>query len=92
MSLVGPRPSQPSEVLLYEPQHFTRLLVKPGITGMWQVSGRSELAFDDAVTLDAAYVRDWSPLLDFRDPAQDRGRRAALPRCLLRQPASAAPR
>ncbi len=66
MSLVGPRPSQPSEVLLYEPEHFTRLLVKPGITGMWQVSGRSELAFEDAVELDTAYVRDWSPLLDFK--------------------------
>lgn len=66
MSLVGPRPSQPSEVEHYEPGHFTRLLVKPGVTGMWQVSGRSDLCFEDAVLLDAAYVRDWSPLLDLK--------------------------
>lgn len=64
MSLVGPRPSQPSEVAQYAPADFTRLLVKPGITGMWQVSGRSNLAFEDAVRLDAIYVREWSPLLD----------------------------
>jgi len=66
MSLVGPRPSQPSEVEHYEPDHFTRLLVKPGVTGMWQVSGRSDLCFEDAVKLDSVYVRDWSPLLDLR--------------------------
>ena len=66
MSLVGPRPSQPSEVEHYEPGHFTRLLVKPGVTGMWQVSGRSALCFEDAVKLDAAYVRDWTPWLDLK--------------------------
>jgi exopolysaccharide biosynthesis polyprenyl glycosylphosphotransferase len=66
MSLVGPRPSQPSEVALYEPSQFTRLLVKPGVTGMWQVSGRSDLCFEDAVKLDAAYVRDWSLWLDLK--------------------------
>jgi exopolysaccharide biosynthesis polyprenyl glycosylphosphotransferase len=66
MSLVGPRPSQPSEVAHYRPHQFSRLLVKPGVTGMWQVSGRSNLCFDDAVTLDAAYVRDWSPWLDLK--------------------------
>jgi exopolysaccharide biosynthesis polyprenyl glycosylphosphotransferase len=66
MSLVGPRPSQPSEVELYEPDHFTRLLVKPGVTGMWQVSGRSDLCFEDAVKLDSAYVRDWSTVLDLK--------------------------
>jgi exopolysaccharide biosynthesis polyprenyl glycosylphosphotransferase len=66
MSLVGPRPSQPGEVDLYEPSQFTRLLVKPGVTGMWQVSGRSDLRFEDAVKLDADYVRDWSPWLDLR--------------------------
>ena len=66
MSLVGPRPSQPSEVEHYAPEHFTRLLVKPGVTGMWQVSGRSDLCFEDAVELDSAYVRDWSPLLDLK--------------------------
>ena len=66
MSLVGPRPSQPGEVAHYEPPHFERLLVRPGITGMWQVSGRSGLSFEEAVALDGAYVRDWSPSLDLR--------------------------
>ena len=66
MSLVGPRPSQPSEVEHYEPEHFTRLLVKPGVTGMWQVSGRSDVCFEDAVKLDSAYVLEWSPLLDLK--------------------------
>ena len=66
MSLVGPRPSQPSEVEHYAPEHFTRLLVKPGITGMWQVSGRSDLSFEQAVELDSAYVVEWSPLLDLK--------------------------
>jgi exopolysaccharide biosynthesis polyprenyl glycosylphosphotransferase len=66
MSLVGPRPSQPSEVEHYEPHQFTRLLVKPGVTGVWQVSGRSDLCFEDAVVLDAEYVRDWTPLLDLK--------------------------
>ena len=66
MSLVGPRPSQPSEVEHYEPDQFTRLLVKPGVTGMWQVSGRSDLCFEDAVKLDSAYVLEWSPLLDLK--------------------------
>ncbi len=66
MSLVGPRPSQPSEVWHYEPHHFARLLVKPGVTGMWQVSGRSGLSFEDAVKLDSAYVRQWSLVLDLK--------------------------
>ena len=66
MSLVGPRPSQPSEVEHYAPEQFTRLLVRPGITGMWQVSGRSDLCFEDAVELDSAYVAEWSPLLDLK--------------------------
>jgi len=66
MSLVGPRPSQPGEVLHYDSGHFTRLLVKPGVTGMWQVSGRSDLGFEDAVRLDSAYVREWSLLLDLK--------------------------
>lgn len=66
MSLVGPRPSQPSEVEHYELDQFTRLLVKPGVTGMWQVSGRSDLCFEDAVKLDSAYVLEWSPLLDLK--------------------------
>lgn len=66
MSLVGPRPSQPSEVEHYAPGDFTRLLVKPGVTGMWQVSGRSDLSFEDAVRLDSIYVLQWSPLLDVK--------------------------
>ncbi len=66
MSLVGPRPSQPQEVEHYDPNHFTRLLVKPGVTGMWQVSGRSDLGFEDAAKLDADYVRHWSLLRDLR--------------------------
>ena len=66
MSLVGPRPSQPREVDHYEPHHFVRLLVKPGLTGMWQVSGRSEIGFEEAVELDAGYVRGWSSLLDLK--------------------------
>ena len=66
MSLVGPRPSQPCEVEHYEPHHFTRLLVKPGVTGMWQVSGRSAVCFEDAVKLDTSYVLEWSTLLDLR--------------------------
>ena len=66
MSFVGPRPSQPSEVAHYERDHFARLLVRPGITGMWQVSGRSDLSFEQAVALDTAYVTRWDPLLDLR--------------------------
>ena len=66
MSLVGPRPSQPTEVAHYELDHFARLLVRPGITGMWQVSGRSGLSFEEAVALDTTYVSGWRPLLDLR--------------------------
>lgn len=64
MSLVGPRPPLPSEVDLYEPDVHRRLLVKPGITGLWQVSGRSDLTWDEAVRLDLYYVENWSPLVD----------------------------
>jgi lipopolysaccharide/colanic/teichoic acid biosynthesis glycosyltransferase len=66
MSLVGPRPSQPHEVERYEYAHFTRLLVKPGVTGLWQVSGRSELCFEDAVVLDCSYAVEWSNFLDLK--------------------------
>lgn len=64
MSLVGPRPSQPKEVAHYKPDQFARLLVKPGVTGMWQISGRSALSFEHAVALDKRYVQEWTPLLD----------------------------
>lgn len=66
MSLVGPRPPVPSEVEEYEPWHRKRLLVDPGITGLWQVSGRSELTFDEMVMLDLFYAENWSLWLDFK--------------------------
>lgn len=66
MSLVGPRPALPYEVEMYEPWHTNRLLVRPGITGLWQVSGRSEKSFDEMVELDLAYVENWSLLTDAR--------------------------
>jgi exopolysaccharide biosynthesis polyprenyl glycosylphosphotransferase len=61
MSLVGPRPPLPEEVEAYEQDwHFDRLEVLPGITGLWQVSGRSNLSFDDYMRLDLSYVENWS--------------------------------
>ena len=64
MSLVGPRPPLPGEVEIYEGHVSRRLLVKPGITGLWQVSGRSDLPWDEAVRLDLYYVDHWSPTMD----------------------------
>jgi exopolysaccharide biosynthesis polyprenyl glycosylphosphotransferase len=64
MSLVGPRPHQPREVEKYEARHRRVLAIKPGITGMAQISGRSDLDFDDEVRLDTWYIENWSPLLD----------------------------
>ncbi|HKH24673.1 MAG TPA: sugar transferase [Acidimicrobiales bacterium] len=64
MSLVGPRPPLPSEVELYEHHVNRRLMVKPGLTGLWQVSGRSDLSWDEAVRLDLYYVDHWSPTMD----------------------------
>jgi len=67
MSLVGPRPPLPYEVKEYDIWHRRRVLeVKPGITGLWQVTGRSRLRFDEMVRLDLQYVRTWSPWLDVR--------------------------
>ncbi|WP_370873146.1 sugar transferase [Arthrobacter bambusae] len=60
MSLVGPRPPLPSEVEAYERDVRRRLLVKPGVTGLWQVSGRSNLSWQDSVRLDLYYVENWS--------------------------------
>lgn len=61
MSLVGPRPFFPSDLLTYDPHHFERLRVLPGITGLWQVSGRSDiLDFEQVVALDSKYIRDWT--------------------------------
>jgi exopolysaccharide biosynthesis polyprenyl glycosylphosphotransferase len=64
MSLVGPRPPLPQEVDKYEGHVHRRLMVKPGLTGLWQVSGRADLAWDDAVRLDLHYVENWSLGLD----------------------------
>ena len=60
MSLVGPRPPLPSEVERYTGHTHRRLMVKPGITGLWQVSGRSDLSWEDTVRLDLQYVENWS--------------------------------
>ncbi|WP_417510428.1 sugar transferase [Microbacterium sp.] len=60
MSLVGPRPQRDAEVALYKEHHHRRLMVKPGITGLWQVSGRSALDWEDAIRLDLYYVENWS--------------------------------
>ena len=64
MSLVGPRPQVQHEVALYDDAIRRRLLVKPGLTGLWQVSGRSDLSFEDSVRLDLFYVENWSLSLD----------------------------
>jgi lipopolysaccharide/colanic/teichoic acid biosynthesis glycosyltransferase len=60
MSLVGPRPPLAREVEEYETKVHRRFLVKPGITGLWQVSGRSNLSWEDSVRLDLYYVENWS--------------------------------
>lgn len=64
MSLVGPRPPLQIEVEQYQSWHKRRLRVPPGLTGLWQVSGRSELTFDEMVLLDLYYIEHWSPWLD----------------------------
>ena len=64
MSLVGPRPPLQSEVKQYQNDVRRRLLVKPGLTGLWQVSGRSDLSWDESVRLDLHYVENWSLALD----------------------------
>ncbi|MEZ4569336.1 MAG: undecaprenyl-phosphate glucose phosphotransferase [Thermomicrobiales bacterium] len=66
MSIVGPRPAIPPEVAEYEEWHFDRLLVLPGLTGLWQVNGRSNLSFDEMVRLDLYYAENWSPWLDIK--------------------------
>jgi len=64
MSLVGPRPPLPSEVAWYDQDVARRLLVKPGMTGLWQVSGRSDLSWEDGIRLDLYYVENWSLATD----------------------------
>jgi len=66
MSLVGPRPAIPDEVLRYKPWQLKRLSVLPGITGLWQVSGRSDMPFDEGCLLDVFYIENWSIDLDIR--------------------------
>lgn len=66
MSLVGPRPPLPHEVDKYEPWQMRRLDTTPGITGLWQVSGRSDLAFDEMVMMDITYIDNWSLGLDLK--------------------------
>ena len=66
MSLVGPRPAVPEEVAQYEPWQRRRLEVMPGITGLWQATGRSNTTFDEMVRLDIYYAEHWSVALDIR--------------------------
>lgn len=66
MSLVGPRPPLPSEVVKYNNWHLKRLRTAPGITGLWQVSGRSQLPFEDMVRLDIYYIENWSLWMDIK--------------------------
>lgn len=64
MSVVGPRPPLENEVSSYDDETMRRLLVKPGITGLWQISGRSDLSWEDSVRLDMFYVENWSIMAD----------------------------
>jgi lipopolysaccharide/colanic/teichoic acid biosynthesis glycosyltransferase len=67
MSLIGPRPPVPYEFQQYDLWHRRRVLeIKPGITGLWQVNGRSRTSFDDMVRLDLQYAREWSLWLDLK--------------------------
>jgi exopolysaccharide biosynthesis polyprenyl glycosylphosphotransferase len=66
MSLVGPRPAVPDEVAQYAEHVRRRLVVKPGLTGLWQVNGRSDLSWDESVRLDLRYVENWSFTLDLQ--------------------------
>jgi lipopolysaccharide/colanic/teichoic acid biosynthesis glycosyltransferase len=64
MSIVGPRPPLPEEVASYDRRAMRRLSVKPGVTCLWQISGRSELTFDQWMDLDTHYIEHWNPLTD----------------------------
>lgn len=65
-SIVGPRPPLPSEVNLYNPTHRKRLSVRPGITCIWQISGRNDIDFDQWMVMDAEYIDKWSFWLDMK--------------------------
>jgi exopolysaccharide biosynthesis polyprenyl glycosylphosphotransferase len=79
MSLVGPRPPTPDEVRLYEPWHMQRLGILPGMTGLWQVSGRSEVPFEEMCLMDIYYIENWSIGLDAQILMM------TIPRVLMRQ-------
>jgi exopolysaccharide biosynthesis polyprenyl glycosylphosphotransferase len=66
MSLVGPRPALPNEVAQYEEWQRGRLAIKPGMTGLWQVRGRSNISFDEGVLMDLYYIENWSLRLYFQ--------------------------
>ena len=66
MSLVGPRPPIAYEIEEYQPWHMERLKAVPGLTGLWQVSGRSSVSFEEMVRLDVRYINTWSPWEDFK--------------------------
>jgi len=70
MAIVGPRPPLPEEVAHYDERAMRRLTVKPGVTCLWQVSGRCELSFEQWMALDNAYIDTWTPLGDFAIIAQ----------------------
>jgi lipopolysaccharide/colanic/teichoic acid biosynthesis glycosyltransferase len=70
MAIVGPRPPLPEEVAHYDDRARRRLTVKPGVTCLWQVSGRCELSFEQWMALDNAYIDSWTPLGDFSIIAQ----------------------
>ena len=67
MTYLGTRPPLVSETELYEPHHFARLAIKPGITGLWQVSGRSDITdFEEVVRLDTEYIDNWNVGMDIK--------------------------
>ncbi len=66
VSLVGPRPALPQEAALYGDHVRRRLVVKPGMTGLWQVNARSNLSWDESVRLDLRYMENWSFVLDLQ--------------------------
>ena len=66
MSAVGPRPALPNEVVQYGDAAKRRLLIKPGVTGLWQISGRSDVSFNDYVQMDVYYLEHWSVWLDIK--------------------------
>ncbi len=66
MSLVGPRPHPVDDIELYDPEHHRRLDVTPGLTGLWQVTARTDPRFETCMVLDLGYIEKWSLLLDCR--------------------------